>query len=245
MMRKLIDPVSGMEMPEMLQPVSVTAVASAADDRLKVLHLEEQLARLRAGTVFALNEMLDLKDIYTGLHSSRLAEWAVRLGEKLRMNDADQTDLETSAILHDIGKNGVAESILSKPGKLDPEERAQIEKHSEYGWAILRVIPGFEKSALLVLHHHERLDGTGYPARLKAEEIPLGSKVISVIDSFDAMVSDRAYRKGLPLAEAIRRLHEGVGTQFDGNIVDLFVKIAASDSSEVSDSVFSRQKANS
>ena len=81
------------------------------------------------------------------------------------------------------------------------------------------------------------MDGTGYPARLTAEEIPLGSKVISVIDSFDAMVSDRAYRKGLPVAEAIRRLHEGVGTQFDGDIVDLFVKIAASDSSEVSNSV--------
>ncbi len=224
-------------MPTILEPASITSGAPAETDRLRVLYLEEQLARLRAGTVFALNEMLDLKDIYTGLHSSRIAEWAVRLGARLRMSDSDLADLETSAILHDIGKNGVAESILSKPGKLDPEERAQIEKHSEYGWAILRVIPGFEKSALLVLHHHERLDGTGYPARLTAEEIPLGSKVISVIDSFDAMVSDRAYRKGLPLAEAIRRLHEGVGTQFDGSIVELFVKIAASDSSEVSNSV--------
>jgi HD-GYP domain-containing protein (c-di-GMP phosphodiesterase class II) len=227
------DLISEVDVPKTLDSASDTSYTSRQDDRLKVLYLEEQLARLRAGTVFALNEMLDLKDIYTGLHSSRIAEWAVRLGEKLRMSDADLADLEAGSILHDIGKNGVAESILNKPGKLEPEERAQIEKHSEYGWAILRVIPGFEKSALLVLHHHERLDGKGYPSRLTAEEIPLGSKVISVIDSFDAMVSDRAYRKGLPLNEAIRRLHEGVGTQFDGDIVNLFVKIAASESSEV------------
>jgi HD-GYP domain-containing protein (c-di-GMP phosphodiesterase class II) len=219
---------------------SITRSTSSEGDRLKMLHLEEQIARLRAGTVFALNEMLDLKDMNTGLHSSRLAEWAVRVGEKLRMSDSDLTDLETGAILHDVGKNGVAEAILSKPGKLDPDERRQIEKHSEYGWAIMRVIPGFEKTALLVLHHHERMDGAGYPAGLSADEIPLGSKVISVIDSFDAMVSDRAYRKGLPVAEAIRRLHEGVGSQFDGNIVSLFVKIAASDLLEVNSSVLIR-----
>lgn len=217
-----------------------TQSATAEADRLRILYLEEQIARLRAGTVFALNEMLDLKDIYTGMHSSRLAEWAVRVGEKLRMSDADLADLETGAILHDIGKNGVAEAILNKPGKLEPAERLEIEKHSEYGWAILRVIPGFEKCALLVLHHHERMDGGGYPSGLTAAEIPLGSKVISVIDSFDAMVSDRAYRKGLPLVEAIRRLHEGAGSQFDSDIVNLFVKIAASDASEVTSSVFGR-----
>jgi HD-GYP domain-containing protein (c-di-GMP phosphodiesterase class II) len=214
--------------------------ASLENDRMKILMLEEQIARLRAGAVFALNEMLDLKDISTGLHSSRLAEWAIRVGEKLQMTDSDLADLETGAILHDVGKNGVAEFILNKPGKLDPDERREIERHSEYGWAILRVIPGFEKTALLVLHHHERMDGAGYPAGLTAEEIPVGSKVISVIDSFDAMVSDRAYRKGLPVAEAIRRLHEGVGTQFDGDIVNLFVRIAGSDSSEVNSSVLIR-----
>jgi HD-GYP domain-containing protein (c-di-GMP phosphodiesterase class II) len=223
-----------------LESVSITRSTSPEDDRLKILYLEEQIAKLRAGTVFALNEMLDLKDMNTGLHSSRLAEWAARVGEKLRMSESDLTDLETGAILHDVGKNGVAESILGKPGKLDPEERRQIEKHSEYGWAILRVIPGFATTSLLVLHHHERMDGAGYPSGLTSQEIPLGSKVISVIDSFDAMVSDRAYRKGLPVAEAIRRLHEGVGTQFDGDIVNLFVGIAGNDSSDVNSSVFIR-----
>jgi HD-GYP domain-containing protein (c-di-GMP phosphodiesterase class II) len=215
-------------------------VPGAEEQRLRIMFLEEQVARLRVGAVFALNEMLDLKDMDTGLHSSRLAEWAVRVGERLQMSAPDLRDLETGAILHDVGKNGVAESILSKPGPLDPDERRQIEKHSEYGWAILRVLPGFEKTALLVLHHHERMDGAGYPSGLDAEEIPLGSKVISIIDSFDAMISDRAYRKGLPVPEAIRRLHAGAGSQFDGDVVNLFVQIAVSESSEVNSSVFIR-----
>jgi HD-GYP domain-containing protein (c-di-GMP phosphodiesterase class II) len=207
------------------------------EDRFRIMALEEQLAKLRAGTVFSLNEMLDLKDMNTGLHSSRLAEWAVRVGERLAMSESELTDLEVGAILHDIGKNGVADSILNKPGALDQHERMQIERHSEYGWGILRVIPGFEKTALLVLHHHERVDGAGYPAGLTDDEIPLGSKVIAVIDSFDAMISDRSYRKGLPIREATRRLEEGMGSQFDRDIVKLFVQIAARDSSEVNRSV--------
>src|ERR1700722_11309175 len=137
-------------------------------DRLLVQGLEEQLFRLRNATVFALNEMLDLKDIGTGVHSTRLAEWAARVGELMEMSNSDLRDLEVGAILHDIGKNGVSESILKKPGQLDLEERKEVEKHSEYGWAILRAIPGFEKTSLLVLHHHERIDGQGYPARLSA-----------------------------------------------------------------------------
>jgi HD-GYP domain-containing protein (c-di-GMP phosphodiesterase class II) len=200
--------------------------------------LEEQLSSLRTGIICALNEMLDLKDMETGLHSSRLAEWAVRVGERVGMPQRDLADLEAGAILHDIGKNGVPDSILSKPGKLDDDERRKIEKHSEYGWAILRMIPGFEKTSLLVLHHHERVDGKGYPAGLAGDETPTGSKIISVIDSFDAMVSDRCYRKGLPIDEAIRRLHGGMGSQFDETIVKLFGEIAYRDANIVKSAVF-------
>ena len=210
---------------------------TATSARLKVSSLEEQLLNLRTGTICALNEMLDLKDLDTGLHSSRLAEWAIRVGELLEMSESDLVDLEAAAILHDIGKNGVPEAILTKPGQLSSDERKLIEKHSEYGWAILRVIPGFEKSALLVLHHHERMDGTGYPSRLSDVEIPLGSKIISVIDSFDAMISDRCYRKGFPVEEAVRRLHASTGTQFDQNVVRLFVGIAAHDLADVNQAV--------
>jgi HD-GYP domain-containing protein (c-di-GMP phosphodiesterase class II) len=214
-----------------------TVSSSSDQNRLVILELQERLSKLRTATIFALNEMLDLKDMNTGLHSSRLAEWAVRVGERMGMSEAALVDLEAGAILHDIGKTGVPDSILNKPGQLDPEERKQIEKHSEYGWAVLRAIPGFEKVALLVLHHHERMDGKGYPAGLEADEIPLGSKIISVIDSFDAMVSDRCYRKGLPIEEAKRRLSDSSGTQFDSKVTELFVEIAAREVLDVNEAV--------
>ena len=202
---------------------------NGSPDRLKIQELEEEIFQLRNATVFALNEMLDLKDIDTGLHSTRLAEWAVRLGDMMGMSEAHLRDLEVGAILHDIGKNGVRESTLNKPGALDFEERKEVEKHSEYGWAILRAIPGFQRTSLLVLHHHERMDGDGYPAKLKGCDIPLGARVISVIDSFDAMVSDRPYRKGLPIEEALRRLVSSSGSQFDSDIVGIFRRIVEND----------------
>jgi HD-GYP domain-containing protein (c-di-GMP phosphodiesterase class II) len=221
----------------LIHPVDHTMPSGVCDaDRLLIQGLEEQILRLRDSAVFALSEMLDLKDIDTGLHSTRLAEWAVRIGELMNIHTRDLKDLETGAILHDIGKNGVPESILNKPGPLDPEERKRVEKHSEYGWAILKSIPGLEKSSLLVLHHHERIDGKGYPAGLTASDIPLGSRVIAVIDSFDAMVSDRAYRKGLPIEEALRRLTSDSGTQFDADIVSIFRQIAENDFFEVNNS---------
>ena len=206
---------------------------SPSDKHLRVLNLEDELSRLRSGTIFALNQMLDLKDLDTGLHSTRLAEWAVRVGEHFGIVDSELRHLETGAILHDIGKVGVTDAILNKPGKLDPEERKQVERHSEFGWAILRMVPTFERTSLLVLHHHERIDGKGYPAGLKGPDIPIGARVICVIDSFDAMISDRSYRKGLPVDEAIRRLRADSGTQFDREVVELFVRIVSRDFAEV------------
>ena len=218
----------------------LTAGMSVSDlhgPQLRVRDLEEQLRQLRTATICALNQMLDLKDLSTGTHSARLAEWAIRVGEQLGISDLGLRDLEVSAILHDIGKVGVPEATLNKPGKLDAEERKQIEKHSEYGWAVLRVIPGFSQASLMVLHHHERIDGKGYPSGLTGKNIPLGSRIIGVIDAFDAMVSDRSYRKGLPSEEAIRRLQAEAGTQFDSEVVKLFVGIAIWDLQEVTESV--------
>ena len=202
-------------------------------DHDRLVYLEDQLPKIRSGTIFALNQMLDLKDLDTGLHSTRLAEWAVRVGEHFGMGESELRHLETGAILHDIGKVGVSDAILNKPGKLDPAERMQVERHSEYGWGILRMIPTFERTSLLVLHHHERIDGKGYPAELNGENIPIGSRIICVIDSFDAMISDRSYRKGLPVEEAVRRLHAGSGTQFDRGVVELFVRVVSRDFAEV------------
>jgi HD-GYP domain-containing protein (c-di-GMP phosphodiesterase class II) len=203
------------------------------NEHLRLLDTEDQLRKVRSGTIFALNQMLDLKDIDTGMHSTRLAEWAVRVGEHFGMMESELSDLETGAILHDIGKVGVPDAILNKPGKLDPEERKRVERHSEYGWGILRIIPTFERTSLLVLHHHERIDGKGYPAGLGGNDIPVGARIICVIDSFDAMISDRSYRKGLPVEEAIRRLRADSDTQFDRGVVEQFTRIVARDFAEV------------
>jgi len=210
--------------------------ASWVTDSLQIKELQMQLLSARTSLICAMNQLLDLKDLNTGVHSTRLAEWAVRIGRELGLDDGYLQDLEVAAILHDIGKVGIPDSILKKPAKLTDEERALMQKHPEYGWGVLRVVPGFERASLLVLHHHEAYDGSGYPAGLRGEEIPIGSRIVSIIDSFDAMVSSRPYRKGLPLEEAVRRLEAGMGTQFDPTVTPRFIQMASIDAEEVFDS---------
>ena len=202
-------------------------------ESLRNKQLEEQTSALRNSVICAFNQLLDLKDLNTGVHSTRLAEWAVRVGQELGLEEVELQNLEVAALLHDIGKVGIPDSILRKPGRLDPEEYALMKKHPEYGWAVLRMLPGFERAALDILHHHESLDGTGYPAGLRGMEIPVVSRIVSVIDAFDAMVSSRPYRKGLPYDEAVRRLNEASGTQFDPLVVRTFLSFAEEEMSPV------------
>jgi len=200
---------------------------------LRVKELEEQQRALLTSTICAFNQMLDLRDLGTGIHSTRLAEWAVRVARKLGISESDFYQLETAALLHDIGKIGVPDSILKKEGKLTDEERALMNKHPEYSWSILRLFPGLDKASLYALHHHESYNGGGYPAGLKGEEIPIGSRIVAVIDAYDAMISNRCYRRGLSHEEAIRRLTGSAGTQFDPAVVQAFVEIAALEVDEV------------
>jgi HD-GYP domain-containing protein (c-di-GMP phosphodiesterase class II) len=211
---------------------NVAAFAGFGSD-LRVKELEEQVLSMRTAVICGFNQLLDLKDLNTGVHSTRLAEWAVRVAEGLGIDETVLRDVEAAAILHDIGKIGVPDEILKKPGKLTAEERAVINKHPEYGWAIQRLIPGLEHTSLFTLHHHENYDGTGYPGRLKGCDTPIGSRIVSVIDAFDAMVSNRPYRKGVPVEEAIRRLITDSGTQFDPDVVRCFIKIAEPEVAEV------------
>ena len=200
---------------------------------LRVKELEEQQTASRNSLICALNQLLDLKDLNTGVHSTRLAEWALRVGRRIGMDEKDLGQLEVAALLHDIGKVGVPDSILRKPGKLTDEERALMNKHPEYGWSIMRLLPGMQTASLYILHHHESYDGSGYPGGLKGEEIPIGSRIVSVIDAFDAMISNRCYRKGLDQQEAIRRLVESSTTQFDAKLVKVFLEMAETEVGDV------------
>jgi HD-GYP domain-containing protein (c-di-GMP phosphodiesterase class II) len=200
---------------------------------LRIKELEEQHLVFRNSLVCAFNQMLDLKDINTGVHSTRLAEWALRVARKMDMPEASLYQVEVAALLHDVGKIGVPDTILKKPGPLTSEERALINRHPEYSWSILRLFPGLEEASLYALHHHESIDGKGYPAGLKGNDIPLVSRIICVIDAFDAMVSNRCYRPGLPHSDAIARLLQNSGTQFDPNVLKAFIPIAEQEADDV------------
>jgi len=207
--------------------------AGSRSAELRIKQMEQQVAALRSSLICAINQLLDLRDLNTGVHSTRLAEWALHVARDLGLPQDLFGDIETSALLHDIGKIGVPDSILNKPAKLTDSEYDVMKKHSEYGWAVLKQVPGMERASLIVLHHHEGFDGRGYPAGLQAAEIPIGSRIVSVIDAFDAMVSCRPYRQGLPLEEAERRLLQGAGTQFDPDVVRSFLALAREEMSAV------------
>ena len=213
-------------------PVS-SSPAGWAPEPLRIKQLEERLSSLNTAVICAFNQLLDLKDLNTGVHSTRLAEWAMRVAQELGLEDKDLPDMEVAALLHDVGKVGVPDAILKKPSRLTPEEYEIIKRHPEYSWTVLRMLPGFERASLYTLHHHENFDGTGYPAKLANVEIPIGSRIVSVIDAFDAMVSSRPYRQGLPFDEGIRRLLASSGTQFDPQVVRCFVQIAEAEFSSV------------
>ena len=192
---------------------------------LRIQELEEQVRSTRKATICALNQMLDLKDLNTGVHSTRLAEWAVRIGQELGLAADGVEDVEVAALLHD--------AILRKPGPLDADEWRIMRMHPEFSWAVLRLVPGLERASLFALHHHEKYDGSGYPAGLRGEEIPIGSRIVSVIDAFDAMVAVRPYKEGLPCEEALRRLKADSGSHFDPVVVRHFIHIARAEMSSV------------
>jgi HD-GYP domain-containing protein (c-di-GMP phosphodiesterase class II) len=200
---------------------------------MRVKLLEEQLAGTMKSLVCGLHQLLDLKDLNTGVHSTRLAEWGVRVGQELGLEESQLQDVEMAAVVHDIGKIGVPDSILRKPARLTDDERALMNKHPEYGWGVLRLFPALEKTSLITLHHHERFDGEGYPGRLRSTEIPVGARIVAVIDAFDAMVSNRPYRQGLPVDEAKRRLVADSGAQFDPVVVNCFLRIVDTEYSSV------------
>lgn len=176
-------------------------------------------------TIVALRLVVDAKDIYTRGHSDRVAYYAGLIGERLGLDGPDREKLRIAGMFHDVGKIGTADDILSKSDSLSREEFEEIKKHPLKGAHILSAVSMFKDVVPIVKCHHERIDGNGYPEGIKGEEIPYFSKIISVADAFDAMMSDRQYRSRLNLPDAIDQLKQGRGTQFDAELVDIFVEI--------------------
>ncbi len=165
------------------------------------------------------------KDGYTGKHVERVARYSLDLAKKSGVPEEDWNTIEMGALLHDIGKIGVPESVLLKPAALTKEEYDVIKRHPDVGVEICQPL-NFLKDVLKVIHyHHERYDGGGYPKGLKGEDIPLEARIVSIADAYDAMTSDRPYRKGMPKEKAVEILTEGRGTQWDAHLVDQFIEI--------------------
>ena len=176
-------------------------------------------------TVEALRLLVDAKDLYTRGHSDRVSRYCVELAKELGRNQEFINQVRVAGLLHDIGKIGVSDAILCKPDKLTEEEYASIKKHPGVGEEILSCMTMFDNLGAIVCAHHERYDGAGYPKGLKGKDIPEEARILCIADAFDAMMSDRHYRKRLPVEDCIRQLKEGRGTQFDGELVEEFLKV--------------------
>ena len=192
----------------------------------KVLEEVENSYRL---TLKALVQALETRDFETHGHSERVVTFSLRLGHELGLDKDALRNLELGALLHDIGKIGVPDAILRKPTALNEEEWNKMKLHPQHGEKILRNIPFLEYAAQIVAQHHEKWDGSGYPYGLRGEDINFSARIFAVADAFDAMISDRVYRKGRPYKDAVRELERFAGTQFDPLVLEAFKNIPSED----------------
>jgi putative nucleotidyltransferase with HDIG domain len=203
--------------------LSLVTLAAGASRELERRRRESRHTFVQTLEVMA--ETIDLRDPYTAGHSKRVAVYSRQLAEAVGMRRADVESIEGGALLHDIGKIAIPDRVLFKPAKLEPGERAIIESHPVVGAKLLANVPAMDEVTQCVLHHHERLDGKGYPDGLAGDAIPIGSRVIAVADTFDAMTTDRPYRRGLSIDAAIAEMRRVAGTQLDASLVDVFLKM--------------------
>ena len=196
---------------------------------LRNREIESLFAKLQTSyetTLEALAAALDTRDTETQGHSARVSEYTVLIAERMGVKEPELTEIRRGALLHDVGKIGISDAVLRKPGKLSPEEWVEMRRHPEMGYRILSGINFLEKSLPIVIAHQERFDGSGYPKGLKGEEIPLGARIFAVVDTLDAMTSDRPYRKALPYEDARGEIVRWSGIQFDPRVVEVFLTIA-------------------
>jgi putative nucleotidyltransferase with HDIG domain len=211
------------------------SVVGRMEDR--VGHLDE-VARMHVATIEMLAHAIDAKDQVTHGHIRRVQQYTVALAKALGVSDeADLRAIQAASLLHDIGKLAVPEHILNKPGPLTPAEYEQMKQHAHIGADILAMVKFPFPVVPIVRHHHESWDGRGYPDGLKGEAIPLGARILSVVDCFDALTSDRPYRKAMALEEAIRLLRNRSGTMYEPRVVERFIEIQPAVARELDGSV--------
>lgn len=215
-----LDPMEAWEERQLVQ-----AVAAQASLAVENASLYADIERGYFSTVQALAKAIEVKDPYTRGHSERVTTYALMIAEAMGLDEREKQKLKYAATLHDIGKIGIAGRVLNKPGALTEEEYTHVKTHPILGDSIVEPVEFLQEPRPIILHHHERYDGKGYPDGLKGEDIPLSARILSVADAFEAMRSDRPYRKALPLEEARRELVRNAGTQFDPRVVEVFLEL--------------------
>jgi len=202
-----------------------------------VVALQDKLGKLTkranqslAEAIFAFAKTIEIKDHYTGEHVEKTVHYATELAKAKDLPKNEVERIRQASILHDLGKIGISEKILLKKSKLTAKEYEEIKKHPQIGADILRPIHFFQPLIPLMLHHHERWDGRGYPFGLKGEEIPLGARIIALADTYEALTANRRYRKARSKKIAMRIIKEVSGTQFDPVLVDLFLEVLRKES---------------
>jgi response regulator RpfG family c-di-GMP phosphodiesterase len=184
-----------------------------------------QLQETYRATLQALGSALDTRDIGTEAHSRRVHGYALATARAYGLPEGEMTHLAHGVLLHDIGKIGIPDAILLKPGKLTSEEWSIMRRHPDIGAQLIRDIPFLQGAMPIVRHHHERWDGSGYPDRLRGAAIPLGARIFAVVDAFDAMTVDRPYSRAIGLDEARAELQRAAGSHFDPRVVEIFMGI--------------------
>ncbi len=205
---------------EILKTLSEQAVIA-----IKNAQLFEETEHLTLGSIKTINELLELSFQGDNIHLPLFSEIAFQMGRELGLSGSELTNLHRATFLIDAGQLGTPESILHKKEKLTKKEFAEVKQHPSRGAAILQQISSLKPITPIILHHHERYDGKGYPSRLKGEEIPIGARIVSVVDSFTAMLSRRPYRRVKSINEAIQEIKANSGAQFDPKVVEVFLKV--------------------
>ncbi|NWF78920.1 MAG: response regulator [Chloroflexi bacterium] len=210
------------------KPFDQSLLRARLRSQLRIKRLTDQLERTES-VIFMLALAVEAKDTYTEGHLRRLSTYSEQLAQAIGLSASQVVAIRFGGLLHDIGKISIDDAILRKPGSLTPEEYAQIKLHPENGARIVAQMRFAPDVCPIIRHHHERWDGSGYPHGLKGEAIPIGARIVAIVDAYDAMMTDRPYRKSLGREEALRRLREGRGREWDPVLLDRFLEMIERD----------------